>query len=94
MLYQAEPRPDKRERLFYLNFPPRRQFIQQSQRVVVGQIRLQRRHRHEAVLHRLVVGPVVRLPVVLPFLDPVVVLAARIDALVDDGDVVALAPGR
>ena len=61
---------------------------------VVGHVRLQRRHRDVAVVHRLEVRPIVRLPVVLPFLDPVVGLAARIAALVHDRDVIALALHR
>jgi len=55
-----------------------------------GEIRMQRRHRHVAVAHGLIVGAIVRLPLVLPFLDPIVVAASRVDALVDDSDVVAL----
>ena len=91
VLYQAEPRPDKRERLFYLNaLDPATtasarpdsccpsSVSTEPMRRVGGQVRLQRRDRHEPVLDGLVVRAVVRLPLVLPFLDPVVRPAARI----------------
>ena len=48
---------------------------------VVRQIGMQRRDRHEAVLDRLVVGPIVRLPLVLALLDPVVRPVARVESL-------------
>src|SRR5471032_1413083 len=60
------------------------------QRVVRGHVRLERRDRNVTVAYGLVVGAVVRLPLVLPFLDPVVIAIARVDAMVDDGDVIAL----
>ena len=44
------------------------------------QIDVQRRHRDVPVTDRLIVGPVVRLPVVLPFFDPVVRAPPRIEA--------------
>ena len=59
-------------RLPYFGCLLERQRFDRRERVVRGQIRMQRRDRHVPVAHGLVVRPIVRLPVVLPFLDPVV----------------------
>src|SRR5688500_5892908 len=63
--------------------------FENRERVVSGKVGLQRRDRHVAVANGLVVGLVVRLPVVLPFLDPVVGTAAWIEPFRDHGDVIA-----
>ena len=52
-------------------FPLERQRLDGRERVVRREVGMQRCHRDVAVAHRLVVRPIVRLPVVLPFLDPV-----------------------
>ena len=81
MLYQAEPRPDRRIQIVSANYPITklpdyqildREGLDRRKRMMRRQIRVQRRHRHVAVAHRLVVRPIVRLPLVLPFFDPVV----------------------
>ena len=60
-----------------------RQGFDERQRVVIGQIRLERRHRHVAVLNRLPIGAIVGLPVVLRFFDPEVRPLARIEPAID-----------
>ena len=55
---------------------------------------MQRRHGNVPVLDGLIVRAVVRLPLVLPFFDPVVRLSARIDPFLDPRDVIALALHR
>ena len=60
------------------------------QRVMRRQIGMQRRHRHVAVADRLIVRPIVRLPLVLPFLDPVVRPPLRIVPLGHRRHVIAL----
>ena len=58
-----------------------RQRFDGGERVMRRQIGMQRRHRDVAVAHRLIVRPIVRLPLVLAFLDPVVRVPLRIVAL-------------
>src|SRR5438477_898539 len=65
------------------------QLLQKVERVVRGHVGLQRRDRDVAVAHGLVVRAVVRLPLVLPFLDPVVRASARVDPFVHHRDVIA-----
>ena len=55
-----------------------------------GEIRVERRDGDIAVAHGLVVGAVVRLPLVLPFLDPVVSAPPRVLPRVHHGDVIPL----
>src|SRR5688500_14447588 len=80
--------------LFYLNFSLDRQRFHRFHGVIVGEIGVQRRHRDISVLHGLIVRTVVRLPVVLPFLDPVPDALARIDHIHYRRDVIALALHR
>ena len=89
--------PTRREPSFYLNpttslpeSSPIRQALEKRQRIVGGQVRLQWRHRHIAVADRLIIGAIVRRPVVLPFLNPVVWAARRIDARGNHSNVIAL----
>src|SRR5919112_3635915 len=95
VLYQAEPRPDKSVNGYStLSSRGVRNILQplgMRHRIVGREVRLQRRDRQIAVLHRLEVRAVVRLPVVLPFFDPVVRLPSRIGSLRDHGDVIPLA---
>ena len=72
VLYQAEPRPDRGEPLSYFSFLLQAQFLNGRQRVVGGQVGMERRHRDIAVAHRLIVRAVVRRPLVLSLLNPVV----------------------
>jgi hypothetical protein len=60
-----------------------------GERRVIGQVRLKRRHRHEALQHGTVIRSIVRLPVVLRFLDPKVRPPSGIETPIDFGDVIA-----
>src|SRR5207247_2769790 len=63
--------------------PFERQRFNRAQRFVSCESRMERGHRHVTVADCLIVRSVVRLPRVLPFLDPVVRPALRIVALGD-----------
>src|SRR5206468_11256952 len=56
---------------------------------VAGRVGLERRDRDEAAAHRVDVGELVAQPAVVPFLDPVVRLAARVEGLEDRALVLA-----
>ena len=88
MLYQAEPRPDERASLPYFLGTPKGQALDVGHGLVRGHIRLERRDGNVSVTHRLVVGAIMWLPVVLPFLDPVVGALPRVDPFVDHGHVI------
>src|SRR5262249_28002875 len=77
--------PDLLDRL-----PLRSERFDRGERVVGRQIRMQGRHGYEAVTHGLVIGAIVRLPLVLSFFEPVVRAPLRIVALRDRRHVVAL----
>src|SRR4051795_12482498 len=89
-------RVDQRQsvELFLDGLGVERQLFERRERGVISHVGLKRRDRDESVFYRLEIRAVMRFPLVLPFFDPVVRLAARIDPLVHDGDVVALALDR
>src|SRR5919108_4192472 len=82
--------PARKISLTYLRFGHQRQALHIIERRVRGHVRLKRRHGDIPVAHGLPVGPIVRFPVVLAFLDPVIRPVPRVDAFAHDGDMIAL----
>src|SRR6185312_12192468 len=68
LLLIRTPHGTRRKLSFYLSLPLQGKLLHRLQRVIRGEIRMQRRQRDVAVAYGLIIRPIVRLPLVLPFL--------------------------